>query len=192
MRYGLAPEHGFACTGYGILLAVGLWDFKGAIEFGSYGLKLIDKLGAREHECKTIFVYNAIVRHWSFPLRDTIAPMMEGYQIGMETGDLGFATFNLFLSDVHSLFTSMELSELESNMSKHNQIIAGLNQKYTLTLHSLTWQAILNLMGQCDDPLKVSGKAIDGEALLPSWESVNNRAALSVFWFVKLICKHIL
>ena len=72
-------------------------------------------------------------------------------------------------------------------MSKHNQIIAGLNQKHTLTLHSLAWQAVLNFMGQCDDPLKVSGKAIDGEALLPSWESVNNRAALSVFWFVKLI-----
>ena len=37
LRYGLAPEHGFAFSAYGILLAGGLWDFKGAIEFGSSG-----------------------------------------------------------------------------------------------------------------------------------------------------------
>ena len=186
-RYGLAPEHAFAVASYGILLAAGLWDFKGSIEFGQLGLKLIDKLGARDQECRTIFVYNAIVRHWSFPLKDTISPLNDGYRIGMETGDLGFASFNLFLSDVHNLFSSMELSELDGIMSRNNQIIVGLNQKYTLTLHSLTWQSVFNLRGQCDDPLKVSGRAIDGEALLPTWESTNNRPALSIFWFVKTI-----
>ncbi len=186
-RYGLAPEHGFAVASYGILLAAGLWDFKGSIEFGQLGLKLIEKLGARDQECRTIFVYNAIVRHWSFPLRETIPPLNEGYGTGMETGDLGFASFNLFLSDVHHLFSCKELSELDAIMSKNNQIIVGLNQKYNLTLQSLTWQAVLNLRGQCDDPIKVSGKAIDGEALLPAWENTNNRAALAVFWFVKTI-----
>lgn len=186
-RYGLAPEHAFAVASYGILLAAGLWDFKGSIAFGQLGLKLIDKLGARDQECRTIFVYNAIVRHWSFPLKDTIATMREGYSIGMGTGDIGFASFSLFLSDVHSLFSCTELSELDSIMSRNNQIIQGLNQKYTLTLHSLTWQSVFNLRGQCDNPFKVSGKAIDGEALLPAWEDANNRAALAVFWFVKLI-----
>jgi diguanylate cyclase (GGDEF)-like protein len=186
-RYGLAPDHAFAVASYGILLAAGLCDFKGSIAFGQVGLKLIDKMGAREQECRTIFVYNAIVRHWSFPIRDTIDALRDGYRIGMETGDIGFASFNLFLSDVHALFSCMELSELDGIMSRNNQTILGLNQNYTMTLHSLTWQAVFNLRGQCDDPLKVSGKAIDGETLLPAWESANNRAALAVFWFVKLI-----
>ncbi len=186
-RYGLAPDHAFAVASYGILLAAGLCDFKGSIAFGQLGLKLIDKMGARDQECRTIFVYNAIVRHWSFPIRDTIDSLRDGYRIGMETGDIGFASFNLFLSDVHALFSCMELSELDSIMSRNNQTIMGLNQNYTLTLHSLTWQSVFNLRGQCDDPLKVSGKAIDGETLLPAWESANNRAALAVFWFIKLI-----
>ena len=106
------------------------------------------RLGARAQECITIFVYNALVRHWVAPLKETIAPMLEGYRIGMETGDLDFAAFNLFLSNVHSVFSGMDLTELSDRMAKHSQIIAGINQRHALTLQSITWQTILNLMGR--------------------------------------------
>ena len=185
-KYGLAPEHAFGFTAYGIVRVV-LFDFKGAIEFGKLGLKLIDKLDARAYECRSIFVYNALVRHWSYPTKDSIEPLMEGYRIGLETGDLGFATFNLDFTEVHNIFSGMDLSELERYMERNNKIIAGLKQGHTLTVQSIQWQAILNLLGRCDNPTEVTGKAIDAEKLLPSWESVENLAALSVYWFVKLI-----
>ncbi|MBN1470962.1 MAG: PAS domain S-box protein, partial [Syntrophaceae bacterium] len=136
---------------------------------------------------KTIFVYNALVRHWKYPMKESIEPMLEGYRIGLQTGDLGFATFNLFFTEVHYIFTGMELSELERYMERNNKGIAGLKQGHTLTLQSLTWQAILNLLGRCDNPVELTGKATEGESLLPSWEQSGNRAALSVYWFVKLI-----
>jgi PAS domain S-box-containing protein len=183
----LVPENAFAFTGFGIVLAAGLFDFKGAIEYGKLGLKLVEKLGARDQESKTIFVYNALVRHWKYPMKESIEPMLEGYRIGMETGDLGFATFNLYFTEVHYIFTGMELSELEKYMERNNKGIAGLKQGHTLTLQSLTWQAVLNLLGRCDNPIELTGKATDGEGLLPSWEKAGNRAALSVYWFVKLI-----
>jgi PAS domain S-box-containing protein len=183
----LVPENAFAFAGFGIVLAAGLFDFKGAIEYGKLGLKLVEKLGARDQEAKTIFVYNALVRHWKYPMKESIGPMLEGYRIGLETGDLGFATFNLYFTEVHYIFTGMELSELERYMERNNRGIAGLKQGHTLTLQSLTWQAILNLLGHCDNPVELKGKATDGESLLPSWEQAGNRAALSVYWFVKLI-----
>jgi predicted ATPase/serine phosphatase RsbU (regulator of sigma subunit) len=186
-KHGNAPDHAFAYAFYGVILAVGLWDFKGAVEYAHLGLKLVDKLDARAQQCRTMSVYNTLIRHWIEPLKNTITPLMEGYQIGLETGDLTYATLSIFISDVHSLFSCMELSELECAMAKHNQIIAGLKQEHVLKLQSLTWQAVLNLLGQCDDPLKLTGKAIDGEKYLPLWESANNRGALSVFWFIKLI-----
>jgi len=186
-RDQVTPENAFAFSGFGIVLAVGLWDFTGAIEFGKLGLRLMEKIGARDQECRTIFVYNALVRHWKYPMKDSIKPMLEGYRIGMETGDLGFATFNLFFTEVHHLFTGMELSELEKYMERNNRIIAGLKQGHTLTLQSITWQSILNLLGRCDNPVELTGKAIDAEKLLPLWQSDENRAALSVYWFVKAI-----
>ncbi len=183
----LVPENAFAFAGFGIVLAAGLFDFKGAIKFGKLGLKLVEKLGARDQEAKTIFVYNALVRHWKYPMKESIEPMLEGYRIGLETGDLGFATFNLYFTEVHQIFTGRELSELEKYMQRNNKGIAGLKQGHTLTLQSLTWQAVLNLLGRCDNPVELTGKATEGESLLPSWEQSGNRAALSVYWFVKLI-----
>jgi len=186
-RYGLAPEHAFAFAGFGIVQAAGLWDFKSAIAFGKMGLKLVDKLDARDQKCRTIFVYNALVRHWKYPMKDSIEPMIEGYKVGLETGDLGFATFNLYFTEVHYIFTGRELSDLEKYMERNNRIIAGMKQGHTLTLQSMTWQSILNLLGRCDNPVELTGKAIDAENLLSSWKETENLAALSVYWFVKLI-----
>ncbi len=186
-KYGLAPEHPFAFAGVGIVKAVGLWDFEGAVKFGQLGLKLVEKLSARDQESRTLFVYNALVRHWKYPMKDSIEPMREGYRIGLETGDLGFATFNLIFTEVHDIFTGRELSDLNRYMERNNKIITGLKQGHTLTVQSLQWQAILNLLGQCDNPVELTGKAIDAEKLLPSWEQTRNLAALSVYWFVKLI-----
>ncbi|MBN1365669.1 MAG: diguanylate cyclase [Syntrophaceae bacterium] len=186
LKYGLAPEHAFAFTAYGIVRAT-IFDFDGAIESGKMGLKLIDKLNAKAYECRAIFVYNALVRHWKFPTKDSIEPFMEGYKIGMETGDLGFATFNLYFSEVHHIFTGMELSDLNKYMERNNRLIARMKQGHTLSLQSMTWQSILNILGQCDNPVELKGRAIDAEKLLPLWESDDNRGSLSVYWFVKLI-----
>src|SRR4030042_5322883 len=45
---------------------------------------------------------------------------------------------------------------------------------------------MLNLRGECGDPLQLTGKAIDAEASLAAWISAGNRAALSVYWYGKL------
>lgn len=186
-KYGLAPEHPFAFAGFGIVQAAGLWNFDTAIKFGQLGLKLLKILGVREQESRTIFVYNALVRHWKYPMKDSIEPLLEGYRIGMETGDLGFATFCLIFTEVHYIFTGRELSDLNQYMERNNKFIAGLKQGHTLTVQALQWQTVLNQLGENDNPLALTGRAIDGEKMLPSWESTQNRGALSVYWFCKLI-----
>ena len=185
-KYGHAPEHAFAYTAYGIVLAAGLWDFEGAVKYGNLGMMLMDKLGAKDQECRCSYIYNGIISHWVDPIKETIAPLMDGYRIGLETGDLNYAGFNLFFADVHSLYAGIDMSELDRMMAKNNRILIGFNQKYLQTLHSLSWQSIINIMGKGDDPLKVTGKVIDGEAMVPVWISTGNNAALSVYWYVKL------
>ena len=120
------------------------------------------------------------------PIKETIDPLREGYRIGMETGDLDYAAFNLFFVDTHSLFGDVDLADVERSMAKNNRIIAGLKQKHILTISSLVWQRVLILMGKCDDPLRYAGTGMDGDALLPHWIAADNRAALASYWFEKL------
>ncbi|MBN1365182.1 MAG: AAA family ATPase [Syntrophaceae bacterium] len=185
-KYGLAPEHAFGFTSYGIVRAV-LFDLDGAVEFGKLGFKLMEKLDAKAYECRIIFVYNALIRHWKYSMKESIEPFLEGYRTGLETGDLGFATFNLFFTEVHNIFSGMDISELSRYMERNNKIIGGLKQGHTFTLQSMTWQSILNLLGECDNPIELTGRAIDAEKLLPSWEKTRNLGSLSVYWFIKLI-----
>jgi predicted ATPase/serine phosphatase RsbU (regulator of sigma subunit)/tRNA A-37 threonylcarbamoyl transferase component Bud32 len=187
LKHGYPPDAPSNFVFYGMILAVGLMDFAGAKKYAEIGLKLMEKLGSRDRESMTTFIYNGLVRHWVDPIKNTIPPLLEGYRIGMETGDLNFAGFNLFFADSHTLYAGKELPEIERNSAKINRIIAGLNQKHLLTLQSLSWQSLLNLMGDCEDPLILSGKAINAEKMLPVWASVDNRAALSTYWYIKLV-----
>jgi hypothetical protein len=54
-RYGIAPEHAPSFAAYGVILIVGLWDFNEAVNFGRLGLKLIERLNARDKECSKFF-----------------------------------------------------------------------------------------------------------------------------------------
>ena len=44
-KYGNAPQNTFAYACYGLILAAGLWDFKGAMKFADLGLALVEKTG---------------------------------------------------------------------------------------------------------------------------------------------------
>jgi predicted ATPase/serine phosphatase RsbU (regulator of sigma subunit) len=186
-KYGHPPNAGFTYVCYGIILLVGLLLYKKALEYSKMGVALISGLGAREYECITLYTHNALVRHWVGHVRDSIAPLLEAYKIGMETGDINYAGFSLFFTHAHSLFSNVELAELERAMAASSRIIAGLNQKHISTIHSLVWQKVLILMGECDDARYYGGKVIDAEKSLPMWVSTDNVAALSSYWFGKLM-----
>ncbi len=181
MKKGNSPDTVFAYAGYGVVLVGGLWAFDSAKAHGELGLKLMDKLGVRKQLAKTILVTNCVIRHWKEPLRDTVPALLEGYRVGLETGDLNFAAFNLLMSNVHGYYVGPELSEFEAELGKQIQTIANLNQKYILTLAQLKRQCVLNLLGRCDDPRVLTGEAIRAEELLETWRSTHNDIAIATF-----------
>lgn len=63
-------------------------------------LKLIEKLNNLRHKCKTCYILAGYVNHWVRPLKGFYAIIDEGYQAGLESGELQFAGYILF----HKLF----------------------------------------------------------------------------------------
>jgi len=186
LKYGNGPDNGFGFMGYAILILAGMWDFNGGIRFGKLGLKIIEKQDVRRQFPRINFVYYSFLLHWKAPLEGTVKPLLEGYRVGMETGDFDYASFNLLMSDVHALFAGKELSEQCQDMEKHNHIIREFKKKSVLTMHSTVWQVSLNLYGQCDNPLMLTGKAIEGEKMLDTWVAEKNNIALAVFYIARL------
>jgi len=187
VKHGLTADHAFGFSAYGIFHTAGLQDYDKGIEFGKLGFQIIDKLGATKQLVKTTFVYNTLLRHWKSPLQDTLAPLLDGYSNGLESGDLDYALFCLFIHDLHGIFTSKELSELKCDLEKHNLIIRDLNQQYIHILHSMMTDGITNLIEPRENPIELSGKFIDAEKSEQLWIDEENNAALAVFYFSKIV-----
>jgi len=190
-KKGITPDHAFGSVGYGLIQTVVLHKVDVGLRYGKLGFAFIDKYGTKNQLASCMFVYNAILYHWKYPLKDTITPLLEGYKIGLEQGDLDYAAFNLQLSDLHSLLVGKNLAEAAVVMAKHNQIIKGLNQHDILIIHSIMCQAVANFRGLNDKPEYLTGELIEAEILVPEWIESKNSAALAIFYFSRFTVRFV-
>lgn len=186
MKYGLSPQHCLIFCGLGLVLIAGLGDLDGGYRFGNLAMKMAEKQSARRLRAATIFTYNTQIRHWKEHLKNTIEPYIEGYQIGLESGDLLYAGNCLCVHDAHNFAIGKELSELEREIAKNCNTIKNINQMQMLSQNSITWQVVLNLLGKSDNPVKLIGSAFDERKSIPQWIATNNFIQLVVFYSSRL------
>ncbi|MBU0991790.1 MAG: diguanylate cyclase [Proteobacteria bacterium] len=185
---GNHPLAAIAYCGYGVILVAGLGDIKGAYRFGKLAFKIIDKYNARELKPSAIFRFNILIRHWNEHVKESIASAREGYQIGVETGNLEFAAWNLALSDIYStnIYNETGLEALAERMGKNHQILKQFKNMPATTMHAIYWQLALNLSGNCDDPVMLVGKAFDERTVEPVLLRTKNYSGLATLYNAKL------
>ncbi|MGH7965031.1 MAG: ATP-binding protein, partial [Candidatus Binatia bacterium] len=92
--YGNISFSAQAYAMYGIILCGAVGDIDTGYQFGRLAMNLIEHLNARELKASVTYMVQTFVRHWKEHIRETLPPLVEGYQIGLETGDLIFATMD--------------------------------------------------------------------------------------------------
>ena len=113
--------------------------------------------------------------------------MLEGFKVGLETGDLNFAALSIFGYIFNSYWTGKELTEFEREIKEHNTIIEKLKKDFILDLNRLYRQIVLNLLGRSEDPCCLIGESCNEEQMLPFWLETNNRNAICHVYLNKLI-----
>ncbi|MBN1363622.1 MAG: diguanylate cyclase [Syntrophaceae bacterium] len=185
LKHGLAPDHPMAYAVYGAVLCEAVNDVAGSYRFGKLAMKMVERLNVRNKFSRTAFCYNILCRHWREHRRESIEPSLEAFNKGVETGDLLWASLNLVTYGAASALTGKECSEFVEELEKHNRMIGSLKQYSIIRFHALQWQYILNMMGRCDNPLELQGKALEG-GNVKRWEDEHNLGALAVFYFLRL------
>jgi tetratricopeptide (TPR) repeat protein len=113
--------------------------------------------------------------------------MLEGLQIGLETGDLNFAAMSIFGYIFHSYWIGKELAGLEQELREYNETVEKLKKEFILDLNSLYRQIVLNLLGRSKDPCCLVGESYDEGQMLPIWLEMNNRNVICEIYLNKLI-----
>lgn len=187
LKYGNAPGSPFGYADYAMVLCGVEGDIDSGYRFAQLALNLLPRLNAKEFKSKTFLLVEMYVRHWKEHIRKTLNPLLEAYQCGLETGDLEYGVFSIFLHSYHSYLLGKELVQLEQEMAAYRDAIAHFKQEQPLYLIQMYRQAVLNLMGQSENPCCLSGESYNEEKNLPLHLAINDRYTIYNLYFNKLI-----
>jgi predicted ATPase/serine phosphatase RsbU (regulator of sigma subunit) len=185
-KYGLSSQIGSNLCGLGLILISGFNDIKRGYRFGNLGMELGERPLCKKSKSRIIYVFNTQIRHWKEHLRNTIEPYTEGYQLGIESGDLLYAADNLGMQNSHNFMLGKNLIELEQEIENHTRIIKGLNQMQIYSKNSILLQLVQNLRGKSEDPIILVGSAFDETKSIPLWTATNNRLLLATYYVTRI------
>ena len=185
-KYGLTPDHCNYYVMFSSILIGGFGDMEGGYRFGRLAMKLGEREEAKKYRSMFSFLYNYFIRHWKEHLKNTIDPLMEGYKVGLETGDLMYAAYNLLIHNSHLFSIGYNIQDHLKSIEPHAAAISNLNQMHVLLVLKIYWQCILNLGGLANDPSKLSGTAMDEDLLIPQLDAEKNDAIRSTLYAAKV------
>ncbi|MEH1837239.1 MAG: AAA family ATPase [Nostoc sp.] len=186
VQYGNTSYSTNAYAFYGLLLCGAVGDIECGYQFGQLALNLLEQFNAKNLKARTYVRACCCVLHWKEPLRNTLALFQEGYQVGLETGDLESATICAVVYVMHSLFVGKELGELSQESDAFRLQITQLKQEGLLYQLMIFQQGILNLIGDGVEAWQLIGKAFNQEQMLPVLQDSGDQTVLCYFYVSKL------
>jgi signal transduction histidine kinase len=185
--YGAAVETPYAFATYGLILCA----FGGEIVAGNrsadIALALMEKLQADRYKAKILNLVYSFTRIWQESLQHTLEPLRQGYQAGLESGDLEFAAYCAYNRCKISYAAGSDLLQLKVEMQHYGEAIAQLKQSTALNFHQIGQQAVLNWLGESASPQDLIGTAYDETTRLAQHQAAGDVYSIATFYIHKLI-----
>jgi len=191
LEYGNVSESSFSYVFYGIVLCGVVSDIESGYQFGQLGLDLLKRVGEKRLEAKVVETFNALVRLWKEHVKESLQSLLGSYQTGLETGDIEYAAYSIFIYSSYSYFRAKPLITFEPEIARCTHALAQLKQENILSWNHLYWQVVLNLMGHSDNPCRLVGKAYDENIQLPLHQQSNDGTALHFLYLNKCILHYL-
>ena len=189
--YGNESTSTFSYASYGILMCGVLGNVELGYEFGQLALDLLSRYQNSELKGKTLLLVCVYTRHWKMHLCETLHPLQIAYCSCLDVGDLAFAGYSAYNYGFYSYFTGQNLRQLESEIVEYCEALKYLKQNLTLTYSQLIRQILLNLMGDADDVVVLSGAAYNEQHQLPLHQATGDRTGLALLWINKLVVSYL-
>lgn len=178
VKYGNSKYPPFFYVGFGMIHCGLLGNINAGYKYGTLALKLVEKYNVKGIKSRVWVIFWYFINHWKKPIRDSLIPLLEAYQIGLETGDLEYAAIASYTYSASLFFSGIELTKVESEMAKFSEMIRKINQGTMLNYHLIYYQTILNLRNPSKDPCKLIGFAYNEDKMIDIHKKENDINAL--------------
>lgn len=162
VKFGVCKYSATAFSRFSVVVGAVLKKTQDAFMYAQVALALAERLGARDTLPKTICGVYAFTLHWTSDWRSSLNPLMYGYQVGMQTGDVEYAFHSLVHYNVAAWLTASDtLEQSTADLEEHCQLMLKYNQKALYTVTSILLQMGKHFLGRSEDPLTFSFKLQD-------------------------------
>ncbi|WP_407882919.1 ATP-binding protein, partial [Scytonema sp. NUACC26] len=186
IQYGNAFVSPCAYATFGFILCGMVGNIESGYEFGQLALRLLSQPNTHALKARTLLFVNLFIIHWKEHIREILQPFLEGYQSGLETGDLEFAAYCAQAYCSQSFRVGKGLVELEREIKTYNEAIRQLKREAVLTWQQIFQQSVSNLIGCSINPYRLVGEFYNEESRLPQHKAVNDGTAIFLVHFNKL------
>jgi PAS domain S-box-containing protein len=189
--YGNAPVTAFSYAVYGMMLCGIVGNIDAGYRFGRLALRVLEQFNAKEFKAMTFHMVYGFIIHWKEHVRETLKPLSEGYQSGLETGDFEYGAYCAFFYCYHSFVIGKGLDEVELEMAGYSDAIGRLKHEQSLHMHGIFRQTVANLRGMSGTRRSLDGAYYNERRMLPIHSKAKDRTTLYYLYSNKLLLNYL-
>ena len=186
LEYGNGIDSPIAYVNYGFFLCnPGFDEFAVAHQYGTFAKTLLER---QHNKQRRAFVLNNLYAHvalWKEHTRNGLSHLKEGYESGLEVGDLEFAAYALTNRLLIAYSVGQELHQLKEEYKPAIEFTRSIEFEGTMQYTSCVLQTILNLI-ESEEPWELRGNVYDEDLVVRIFQTNNNFLGLSIHHFCKL------
>ncbi len=184
-QYGNSSPSVYAYCNYGGIVTWQIPDIDLAYQLGQLALNLLDKLNAKEFRCKASLTFCITIQHWKQHTRNTIEPLRQAIQDGLEVGDIEFACHTADFYCAHLFFVGEHLEIVADRLEQYIDFVNIFKQEYQLNLLKIFGQVVSNIRGDSENKCKLIGKNFNETEKIPQFIEEQNVICLLYLYFFK-------
>lgn len=185
LDYGNSKFSSFGYVTFGIIMGARLGEFKSAYEFGRLALNVNDKFNSISLKSKVYLIFGGFINHWRRHLKTCIEILMEGYQVGLECGDLVYATFcfGVIIRQLPAL--GHQLDEIYEKALKYFDFANRNQYKDQTHYYTIAQRFALTLKGLTQGYDSFSDDRFNEDDFVQELKASGNRNAIHWYYVIK-------
>jgi len=152
-------------------LCVAFGQMQRGREMGHASTLILEKFHAKEMKSRVIFLCEGMINHWSSPLQGTFAPLLGGYQSGLESGNILSASLNLSYRVNHMFYSGRSLENLQHELQTCVNVLGQLNQVH-LKMGAIPYLLVVRKLRGVD---VVEEEGMDFQAIITVAKETKNK-----------------
>lgn len=163
VRYGISPESAITFATYGAILNAIEGNRDVCYRYGQLSLRLAGNIGSGAARNRAVLVYNIVNRPSGELMNNSLEPLRNAYQTGVEMGDVEYCSYASSSYSFHLLLSGKNLHWVLEEMLRFRFLPRSLSKKEVSHHNEALIQVVCNLLDEHagPNPENLSGAYFD-------------------------------